>query len=81
MNVIAKLVAIVTRVGIFRITSIIGTRINAPAAPTIPEAIPVSKASIEASGPLNFNSSPGEKGTSFGYHHHDCSKCRKNSIH
>ena len=48
INVIARLVAIVTRVGIRRTTSMIGTRIKAPAAPTIPAAIPVINARIVA---------------------------------
>src|SRR5699024_3576419 len=65
MNVIAKLVTIVIRAGIFRITSINDMRIYQQTSRTIHEEMHYIKASIEASGPLNFNSSPDEKGTSF----------------
>ena len=48
INVIARLEAMVTRVGIFKITSMIGTKINAPAAPTIQDEIPTNNAKITA---------------------------------
>lgn len=44
MNVIASEVAMVMRVGIRKTTSMIGTKMNAPAAPTIPAAIPTMNA-------------------------------------
>lgn len=48
--------AIATLVGILRTTSITGTVIKAPAAPTIPETIPIIKAKITARGLLNVTS-------------------------
>ncbi|MNZ93846.1 hypothetical protein D3C78_1129370 [compost metagenome] len=53
MKVIASDEAIATRVGIFKTTSITGTVINAPAAPTIPDNMPITPASTAASGLLN----------------------------
>src|SRR5690625_8013994 len=47
MKVIASELAIVIRVGIFKTTIIIGTSINAPAAPTIPAATPTISRSEE----------------------------------
>src|SRR5690625_1187218 len=43
-KVIANEEAIVTRVGIFKITSMMGTSKNAPPAPTIPALTPIIKA-------------------------------------
>ena len=48
INVIASEVAMVMRVGIRKTTSMIGTRIKAPAAPTIPAAIPTMNARLAA---------------------------------
>lgn len=53
INVIAKLVAIVMRVGIFKTVNIIGTSKNPPAAPTIPEPIPTINANEIANALLN----------------------------
>lgn len=48
IRVIANEDAIVTRVGIFNITNMIGTRRNAPPAPTIPSPIPTIKTKDDA---------------------------------
>ena len=53
MNVIAKLVAIVIRVGICKTVNIIGTSRNPPAAPTIPDPIPTINAKMAANSLLN----------------------------
>src|SRR5699024_3477755 len=53
MKVIASELAIVIRVGIFKTTIIIGTSINAPAAPTIPAATPTISAKRTAKDLLN----------------------------
>lgn len=59
INVTAKLVAIVMRVGICKIVSMIGTNKNPPAAPTIPDPMPTIKANPAANGLLNVTSCNG----------------------
>ena len=58
INVIAIDVAIVVRIGNFKITSIIGTKRNEPPAPIMPDAPPTIKANKLANHLLYFNSSP-----------------------
>ena len=58
-SVMASDVAIVTRVGIFKITSMIGTMMNAPPAPTMPAARPTMNAALVAMNRLNVISSIG----------------------
>src|SRR5699024_10673105 len=64
-NVMASEDAIVTRVGIFSTSSIIGTNKNAPAATTTPAAIPVTYAKNAASHLLNVTWSSGVSSTTF----------------
>lgn len=59
INVIANEEAIVIFVGIFRTESIIGTNRKAPAAPTIPDPIPIKNESEAASHLLKFTMSNG----------------------
>src|SRR5687767_8774530 len=56
-NVMAIDEAIATRVGMFRITSMMGIRMNAPAAPTIPDSTPTTKAERTAIALGNVTSS------------------------
>src|SRR5699024_8013783 len=67
MKVIASELAIVILVGIFNTTIIIGTKTNAPAAPTIPEATPTISARIDASGLLNVTSDKSVTPSSFDF--------------
>ncbi|MNV81237.1 hypothetical protein D3C71_1748900 [compost metagenome] len=48
IKTIASEEAMVVRVGILRTVSIIGMRIKAPPAPTMPDTIPTSKAAVTA---------------------------------
>lgn len=65
MNVMASELAIAIFVGIRSTTSIIGIKMNAPAAPTIPAATPTTNAELAAITLLNVTWSSGTSSTFF----------------